>query len=57
VAADTVVFQGGRFIVNRSGTGQFYLSASYDGTTWDATEFATAESFPDDLVAVWEDQG
>lgn len=57
VSADTVIFQGGRFVVNRSGTGQFHLSASYDGQTYDGTEFATAETFPDDLVAVWEDQG
>lgn len=57
VAADTVVFQGGRFVVNKAGTGEFYLSDSYDGTSWDATNFATAETFPDDLVAVWEDQG
>lgn len=57
VTADTVVFQGGRFIVNRNGTGQFYISDSYDGTSWDALNFATAETFPDDLVAVWEDQG
>jgi hypothetical protein len=56
-ASDTVAFQGGRFIVNKAGTGQFYLSASYDGTAWDATEFATAEGFPDDLVAVFVDQG
>lgn len=54
---DTVDFQAGRFIVNDPGTGQWYISASYDGTAWDATEFASAESFPDDIVRVFVDQG
>lgn len=55
--ADTCGFQGGRFLVNKPATGEFYISASYDGTAWDALEFATAESFPDDLVRVYVEQG
>jgi len=55
--ADTCAFQGGRFLVNKPATGEFYISASYDGTSWDALEFATAESFSDDLVRVYVEQG
>lgn len=51
--ADTVAFLNGYFIVNRPDTGQFFISGSYDGTTWDAADFATAESNPDKLVAVY----
>ena len=55
--ANTVAFQGGFFIVDNANTGQFHISASYDGTAYDATEFATAESSPDDLVRVFVDRG
>lgn len=37
--------------------GQFQISASYDMTTWDALDFATAESNPDGLVRVLYDHG
>lgn len=47
-----VVFQDGYFIVNSPGTGQFAISALYDGMTWDAADFATAEGSPDDLVTL-----
>ncbi|MBI2725399.1 MAG: hypothetical protein HYX42_04030 [Polaromonas sp.] len=55
--ADTVTFLNGRFIVNKPGTGQFFISASYDGLNWDALDFATAESDPDNLVRVISEQG
>ncbi len=55
--ADTVAFNDSFFIVNKPSTGQFYLSASYDGATWDAAMFATAESAPDNLVRVFVDHG
>lgn len=55
--SDTVAFLDGRFIVNRSNTGQFYASDAYDGLTWDALNFATAESTPDNLVSVVADKG
>jgi hypothetical protein len=48
----TVVFHNSRFIVNKPDTGEFYISSSYDGTAWDATEFATAEGSPDNIEAV-----
>lgn len=42
----------GYFIVNSAGTGRFYWSTIYDGTTWDSLDFATAESSPDNLLAL-----
>lgn len=42
----------GYFVVNEVGTGRFYISALGDGTSWDALDFATAESNPDELVCV-----
>lgn len=50
--AATVTFLNGYFIVNPPDTGKFYISALYDGTIWDALDFATAEGSPDDLVRV-----
>jgi len=55
--ADTVTFLGGYFIVSKPNSGQFYLSGLYDGTTWDALDFATAESNPDNLIRVFADGG
>jgi hypothetical protein len=56
-ASTTCTFYNGRFIVNKTGTGQFYISALYDGFTWSALDFATAESDPDNLVRVFTDGG
>lgn len=55
--ADTVTFNDGYFIVNEPDSGRFFLSALYDGTSWDALDFATAESNPDNLVSVVADHG
>ena len=44
-----VAFQDGYFIVIGSGQ-HFNISALYDGLTWDAADFASAESNPDGLV-------
>ncbi len=52
IAATTCVFFDSFFIVSESGTGRIWKSASYDGTSWDALEFATAESVPDELVGI-----
>lgn len=57
VPCDTVAFFTGRFIVNKIGTGQFYISSIYDGLTWNALNYATAESDPDNLVRVFSDGG
>lgn len=52
-SAASVVFLDGYFIVNRSFTsGIFQISAPYDGLTWGALDFATAESSPDSLLRV-----
>lgn len=52
VDAQQVVFINGRFVVNRPGTGEFYISGVYDGTSWQSLDFATAEIDPDDLLAL-----
>jgi hypothetical protein len=49
--SDTVTFQDGYFIFNRSGTGQFFISRLYD-VTFDATMYATAEGSPDNIVGL-----
>lgn len=54
---DTVTFLDSYFIVNRPGTGQFWISGQYDGTTWNGLDYATAEANPDNLVAVAADRG
>ncbi|MFA6060735.1 MAG: hypothetical protein WC756_21240 [Taibaiella sp.] len=54
---DTVTFLDGYFIVNKSGTGQFFISKLYDGLVWNALDFATAESNPDNLRVVFSDHG
>jgi len=51
--AASVCFLDGYFIINRAITsGIFQISAPYDGLTWAALDFATAESSPDSLVRV-----
>lgn len=51
-SAGTVTYLDGYFIVNSLSTGRFYISALNNGTSWDALDFATAESSPDSLVRV-----
>ncbi len=41
----------GFFIVQDPATDQFYISAVDDGLTWDALDFASAESRPDNIAA------
>ena len=52
-AATHVTWLDFYFIANDAGTGQFYISNLNDGSAWDALDFATAESSPDDLLAVY----
>lgn len=54
---DSCCFLDGYFIVNRRGTGQFFISNVYNGLVWDALNFATAEASPDNLVAVIANNG
>jgi hypothetical protein len=53
----TITFLDGYFIVNRVGTGSFFISALNDGTSWAALDFATAESSPDSLLRVFNALG
>lgn len=39
------------FIVTQEGTGKFFISTLTDGSTWNALDFATAETSSDNLVA------
>jgi len=55
--AGTVTFIDGYFVVNKVGTGSFYISSLYDGLTWAALDFATAESSPDPLLRVFNALG
>lgn len=56
-SAGTLKFIDGYFVVNKNNSGAFYISALYDGTSWDALDFATAESSPDNLVRVYNALG
>lgn len=46
----TAQFNAGFFLAVKPNSMQFYVSSLYDGTAWDALDFASAESNPDDLV-------
>lgn len=48
----SVIFNTGRFLVNDYGTGRFYGSEIFDGFDWDGLNFATAEAFPDNIIAL-----
>lgn len=50
-ASDLVTFLDGYFLFNRTGTGQFFFSGLND-ITFDATDIATVEGSPDDLVGL-----
>lgn len=51
-AVTDVAFLDGYFAFVRMDTGRFIISAINDGTQYDALDFATAESSPDNLVAI-----
>jgi len=53
--AKTCAWLDGQFIVDDGETDEYSISA--DGTTWNALDFATAESAPDGLVRVFADNG
>lgn len=53
----TVTFLAGRFIVNTSLQSRFYWSDIYDGLSWDALNFANAETSADPTIAVWQSNG
>jgi hypothetical protein len=47
----TAQFNSGFFLAVKPNSMQFYISSLYDGTTWDALDYASAEASPDNLVA------
>lgn len=51
-AASSVTFQDGYFIITETNTGKIWISGLYDGNSWDALDFASAESNPDDALLV-----
>lgn len=51
-SAGAIAFIDGYFAVNENDTGRWYISGLYNGTAWDALDFATAESSPDKLNRV-----
>lgn len=55
--SDSCCFLDGYFIVNRRDTQQFFISNVYDGLNWNALDFASAESSPDNLKAVAANNG
>jgi hypothetical protein len=50
--ATHVVFKDGYFVANNVGTGQVFVSRAYDGMTWDASLYQTAEGSPDKLLSI-----
>lgn len=54
---ETAGFLDGYFVVNKPATGQYYVSGLYDGINWNALDFASAESNPDNIIALYVDHG
>lgn len=48
--ATKVIFFDGYFVFNRLGTNQFFLSALYDGLSYNGLDFASTESSPTELM-------
>jgi hypothetical protein len=53
----TCCFAGRRFVVGFVNSSRFYWSDIDDGLTWDALNFANAESNPDSIVSVYASNG
>lgn len=53
--AATVCFQDSFFIINPPNSQTFYTSGIYNGLTWQALDFASAEANPDNIVRVDSD--
>jgi hypothetical protein len=52
-----VSYQDGYFLTFEDGTQKFYVSAIEDGTSWDALDFTTVQSSPDNLTGIISDNG
>lgn len=55
--ATGVTWQDGFFIVTKPDSGRWYISDSYDGTSWVSSNFKNAESQPDNNVLPLADHG
>jgi hypothetical protein len=55
--AKTVTWMDGYFIVPQPSGQRFYVSGINDGISWDALDFASAESNPDQIVSIIADNG
>lgn len=55
--ATTVVFIDSYFVISVADTKQFWLSASYDGFSWNPLDYASKEAYTDNLNAVSVDNG
>lgn len=55
-AATDCIFFDGYFCVTVLNTGRMNISKLYDGTSWDALDFVTAEASPDNLVGIGSTQ-
>lgn len=55
--ANTVAFIDSYFVINVSGTKQFWISGNYDGFYWDPLQFASKEAYTDQLEAIAVDNG
>lgn len=56
-APESLTYINGYPVVNRGGTGQFFIGGLDDFTAWDALDFSTASQGPDDLIRVFGYQG
>jgi len=54
-ASTHVVFVDGYFVLNVDGTGQYMITALYDGSSVDSLDFRTVEGSPDDLISILAD--
>lgn len=54
---NSIVFLDSYFIVNDPGTGTFYTSAGNNGNNWDPLDVGTAESSPDNILAMETSKG
>lgn len=53
--ASSVAYVDGYFVFVNADGDQFFISALFDGTDFDALDFASAEGSPDDIVRVFVD--
>ena len=52
----SLINHDGHFIAHEFDSGRFFISDKFDGTTWDALQFATAEDKSDNIVQLLSDR-